>query len=122
MSAYRFHLTGPVIPKARPRFTGMGGAHLPENYRIWKEGAIAQFLAQKPPKFSPLGGVSLSMRFVGKHSRRGDLSNAFGAIEDALVQAGILKDDNMKQVTAIAAEIEHGKQPPYAEIHIQEQK
>jgi Holliday junction resolvase RusA-like endonuclease len=45
----------------------------------------------------------------GKHSRRGDADNIAGAILDALVQAGVLKDDSLIHVKGLAVALEWSK-------------
>jgi Holliday junction resolvase RusA-like endonuclease len=107
----RYTLTGKITPKARPRLS-RGGAHLPANYRDWKESAILELLTQSRPP-DPLVKAEVSI-YVGG-GQRGDLDNIAGAILDALVQAGILLDDRISVVSKLS--IEHlPKNPPGANI------
>jgi Holliday junction resolvase RusA-like endonuclease len=104
--AFTFFLPGPVVPKARPRVT-VNGTYNPENYSAWKQDAIAYFERQWARE--PLSGVTVSILLKGKHSRRGDLDNIAGAILDALVQAEILKDDNLIHVRGLTVALEWSK-------------
>jgi Holliday junction resolvase RusA-like endonuclease len=94
-------LMGEIVPKARPRVT-YGRAYMPQNYRDWKECAIAD-LAQQYQGKEPMAALSeVSIALTGKHSRRGDLDNIAGAILDALVQARILANDNLTVVPKLS--------------------
>jgi len=113
---YTFDLHGPIVPKARPR-AWQGRNLLPENYRKWKLAAIADLRTQF--YLEPLSNVAISIALIGKHSRRGDADNIAGAILDAMVQSGILKDDNLINVTALAIELQYDKtQQPKALITV----
>jgi Holliday junction resolvase RusA-like endonuclease len=93
-------VSGQVVPKARPRFKAGQGGFLPKRYRDWKQSAIAELLTQ----VHTIDGLPLSTAHVQvtiHGSRRGDLDNLCGAIFDALVQAGILKDDSVVCVPAM---------------------
>jgi Holliday junction resolvase RusA-like endonuclease len=108
-----YQLTGKITPKARPRL-GRGGAHLPANYRDWKNDAILQLLTQSRP-LEPLAKAEVSIAIGGK--QRGDLDNIAGAILDALVQSGILLDDRISVVSKLT--VEHfPKLPPGANIEL----
>ena len=98
MTVYTFELLGPIVPKARPRVTSRG-SHLPENYREWKDSAIADISGQY--QGSPLEYAEVTISLSGKHSRKGDADNVAGSILDALVQSGVLVDDNMKRVPSL---------------------
>lgn len=102
---YQFALTGSVVPKARPRVTRKG-TFLPQRYRDWKEKAIASLLSQRT-KYEPLEKVTISIELYG--AARGDLDNIAGAILDALVQAGIIKDDRISLVKALSIRHSSGK-------------
>jgi len=103
---YTFHLSGPIVPKARARVTANGTYH-PHEYQRWKRDAVAALMAQYHGQ--PLSGVSVSILLQGKHSRRGDADNIAGAILDALVQAKVLKDDNLIHVRSLAVTLEWDK-------------
>lgn len=109
-----YRLEGPIAPKARPKF-GNGRSYLPNKYRTWREEAELQLMAQeKPPQ--PLEGVNCLIALHGKHNRRSDLDNVAGAILDALVAVGILRDDNLKCVCSLSIELHHSKENPIALI------
>ena len=92
-------LEGRVTPKARPRFTGKT-TYLPEGYRQWKDGAIAQITDQLPAHWQPLERVTATIHLHGSH--RGDLDNLAGAILDALVQAGVVVDDRLSCLPSLS--------------------
>jgi Holliday junction resolvase RusA-like endonuclease len=81
---------------------------LPENYRQWKQSAIAHLRGQYSGD-APLDAADVVILLKGKHSRRGDLDNISGSILDALVQAEILRDDNLMVVRSLAARLEWDK-------------
>ena len=102
-------LDGPIVTKARPRFrTGQGG-YLPQRYRDWKEAAIADLLCQTHglPDL-PFQQVTIDILIQGKATN--DLDNIAGAVLDALVQAGVLKDDRVSCVPALSLKYLPGKQ------------
>ncbi|NJM47284.1 MAG: RusA family crossover junction endodeoxyribonuclease [Alkalinema sp. RU_4_3] len=99
-------LPGNVVPKARPRVTRYG-TFMPENYRCWKTLAIVCLKSQYQGE--PLQAAAVSIVLRGKHPRRGDADNISGSILDALVQAGILRDDNLMVVPSLAVRLEWDK-------------
>jgi Holliday junction resolvase RusA-like endonuclease len=110
-------IDGQVVPKARPRFKSGQGGFLPQRYRDWKEGAILQLRSQVAmvEGFSPMSKVHLAVMIQG--ASRGDLDNLAGAIMDALVQAGILKDDSVSCVRSLSIQHQPSKKP-YSTITI----
>lgn len=106
MTTLTFNLTGPIVPKARARTTANGTYH-PHRYTDWKKSAIADISSQYDGQ--PLEKASVSIQLTGKHSRRGDADNVAGSILDALVQARVLVDDNMKRVPSLAFSLEWDK-------------
>lgn len=111
-------IEGPITPKARPRVTRSGQAYMPSSYRGWKTDAITQLRIQwgqaNPVDFP----ASVTIELVGKHRRSGDADNTSGALLDAMVQAGVLKGDNLVCVPALSVNLRHSKQPPIAFIKI----
>ncbi len=109
----KYHLTGKITPKARPRLS-KGHAYLPFKYCNWKESAIRELRTQSPP-LEPIERCEISIIIGGK--QRGDLDNISGAILDSLTQSGIIKDDRLSVVWRLS--IEHQpSQPPGALISI----
>ncbi len=97
-------IEGPICPKARPRFSGRR-AHLPPRYRDWKAQAIAQILAQY--EGPPIARAAIEIKFYGP--LRGDLDNLAGAVLDALVPGGVLKDDRLSCLPSLRIEHFPGK-------------
>jgi Holliday junction resolvase RusA-like endonuclease len=92
---------------------------MPAAYRSWKEGAILDFRQQH--RGQPLIEKTSSIKIVlfGRHSRRGDTDNIAGACLDALVQAGVLKGDNLMVVPRLAIELDYdAKQLPITRIEV----
>ncbi|MEM9770009.1 MAG: RusA family crossover junction endodeoxyribonuclease [Cyanobacteria bacterium P01_D01_bin.73] len=105
---YSFTLTGAITPKARPRVT-RNGTFMPRKYREWKTQAITSLQLQwsnAPPISEPVG---IEILLTGKHPRRGDSDNVAGAILDALQDAGVLKNDNLKAVPRLAIQLKWDK-------------
>lgn len=96
-------LPGNVVPKARPRVTRRG-TFMPPNYRCWKLLAIGRLKAQYSGPQIDKASVSIVLK--GKHPRRGDCDNIGGSILDALVQAGILRGDNLMVVPSLSVRLE----------------
>jgi Holliday junction resolvase RusA-like endonuclease len=91
-----FRLSGEIVPKARPRVTSRS-TYMPENYTRWKEYAIRSFEQQKQgyDDLFPIRQCSIKIIIRGAHSKRGDADNITGSIFDALVQAKVLRNDNL---------------------------
>lgn len=111
-------LIGKVVPKARPRFSRGSGAYLPKRYRDWKNDAIAIIQHQLPEDWEPLERCQISIAFLGKHNKNGDLDNLAGAILDALVGAGAVLDDRLSIVRSLSLEFLDSKKPPETMISL----
>lgn len=71
-------------------------------YRIWEDDALWQIKAQR---VQPVDGpVSLKMALWAKDLRSSDLENKVSSVQDMLVKAGVLPDDDWKSVPKIEAE------------------
>ena len=106
MSVYTFELIGPIVPKARARTTANGTYH-PHRYNEWKRGAIADISSQY--RGTPLERAEVTISLTGQHNRQGDADNVAGSILDALVQAKVLVDDNMKRVPSLTIALDWKK-------------
>jgi Holliday junction resolvase RusA-like endonuclease len=110
-----FRLYGPVVPKARPRCgvrRGKAIAYPDQKYDEWKEEAkreLGKIITLFPKYTYPLLQANVFFVFDGKHDRSCDGDNSEGAIEDALVQAGVLKDDNFLRLPSQAATLNYDK-------------
>jgi Holliday junction resolvase RusA-like endonuclease len=110
-------LDGQIVPKARPRVT-VNGAYMPPKYRQWKQGAILD-LSQQHQGHKLTAVRSIDIVMTGKHSRRGDLDNISGSILDALVQSGVLVNDNLTVVPRLSIELMFDKTEPKTLIKIE---
>ena len=119
MPILSFTLCGVVVPKARPRLS-IDRVHLPLKYRHWKNNAIAELTKQREGMEVnfPLYGVAIAILLRGKHHRGSDIDNIAGALLDALVQAHILKNDNMTAVSELSIRLHHGEDEPKIFIEI----
>ncbi|MEO0870113.1 MAG: RusA family crossover junction endodeoxyribonuclease [Cyanobacteria bacterium J06642_11] len=106
MTTLTFELTGPIVPKSRARTTANGTYH-PHRYNNWKKDAISDLSSQYQGE--PLEQALVSIHLTGKHNRQGDADNVAGSILDALVQARVLVDDNMKRVPSLALSLDWDK-------------
>ncbi len=118
MPDYYYSLEGTIVPKARPRNSRSGHSYLPANYRDWKNEAIILLSAQHQGE-AIADPVSISVILTGKHSQKGDADNVIGSILDAMAQAGIIADDNMKRVVSISLKLIHDKESPRALIRLE---
>jgi len=82
----------------------------------WKRDALWQLKAYKPIEKYP---VALTVVFYVPDNRRRDLDNMLTSIQDVLVKAGILKDDNWQNLSPITLDCGGiDKENPRAEIWI----
>lgn len=102
-----FKLEGKITPKARPRLGG-GRAYLPDNYRRWKNDAIAQLFSQRQG-LDPISKCQIEIEIGGKQI--GDCDNIAGSILDALVQSNVLVDDRLSIVCRLTIEHFPDRQP-----------
>ena len=96
------------MAKARPRF-GQGYVHMPKPYVDWKYAFAAR--AKWQYNGEPIVGL-LSVDVVFKTqtgSMRPDLDNAFGAVADALQEAGVIGND--RQIVGLCCHVEKAKKP-----------
>ncbi len=117
---FTFHLEGAVTPKARPRVTSRG-TFMPPAYRAWKSAAIACLRPQAIHQgiMEPIPRAAVSIVLTGKHSRRSDLDNLSGSILDSLVQAQILRGDNLTVVDRLSIALDYDKRSPVAQITLE---
>lgn len=86
-----------------------------KDYLAWHEEQMWLIKKVKPVK----GEVAIDMQLYAPNLRTGDLENKFSSVQDLLVDAGIIDDDNwdvVKQVMLNYAGVD--KQSPRVEITI----
>jgi Holliday junction resolvase RusA-like endonuclease len=83
------------------------------HYREWMDSAVASLIAQAHGH-SISGPYGMLVRFVKPDRRKRDLSNNLKALEDAIVKAGLVRDDSDCQSIELAW-VEHG---PAVRVHI----
>ncbi len=113
---------GEIHPKARPR-TNFRTATI---YRSPKYGGCLQWMttafkaqAGVLDWHHPLAApVSIHLVLEGKHPRCCDGDNTLGTVLDALCMAGLLRNDNLKNVPEARVTLLFTKAPPTATVHI----
>jgi len=112
-------LAGPIVPKARPRVTKSGTAYSPRGYQQWKQSAIFHLRQQWGDRPALGGPVEVAITLAGQHRRAGDSDNVAGSLLDAIVQAGILRNDNLVVIPKLSIELHyHQRNYPVATILI----
>lgn len=113
------HLSGRIVPKARPRGTS-SHYYMPSAYRNWKQDAISCFQSQTTER--NLSGVFVEVTLLGKHRESADSDNLIGSIFDALVQSKILANDNLKHLRGHEFIYKPSKELPTVQIIIRKLK
>lgn len=97
---------GDVPPCPRPRLTRSGKAYMPATYRTAVATIALGFRLQalEAQVDIPIDApVFVIQRFAGRLHQGRDLDNLAKTCNDALVQADILKSDNLKRLDGILA-------------------
>ena len=106
----------PPKPKARPRVTRRG-TFMPSDYQKWMKQAV--FLLKTQWKESPLQKVKkITVNMFGARAQ-GDSDNFIGSVFDAMVKAGVIRDDSVSVVPHHEAKWERTKTLPSIEITIE---
>ena len=79
---------------------GRGGRFPTRQYKAWRERAAVAIRRQAPAPIP--GAVMLNIELGRPDRRRRDLSNYIKALEDALVQHGLIEDDSMVQRLSVS--------------------
>lgn len=102
---YLFTLEGAIMPKARARITSKDNYHN-LSYSLWMKLITAELIAQKLIKnyYQELvPPLSLKITLINPQ-KQGDINNIAGSIMDALVKAGIIKNDNLTNIDYLLIE------------------
>jgi crossover junction endodeoxyribonuclease RusA len=78
---------------------GRGGRFPTKAYKAWRDRAAVAIRRQAPAGIK--GPVTLDIQLGRPDRRRRDLSNYIKALEDALVQHGLIEDDSMVQTLLV---------------------
>lgn len=89
-----------------------------EEYRAWGQKATLMFKLHLAPVPESALPVKIVIVVEGKVNARRDLSNMIKIVEDSLVNAGIIPDDNVKCVTGSAIEYVPGEQEGTVRIEL----
>ncbi len=111
-------IKGKIIPKARPRASKFGHVYMPENYRTNQGYLAGLFTDRLEPVDYP---VHLAIACYGKWGKA-DCDNLAGSVMDALVKAGILKDDSTMHVPSLCVVNYRDSKELYTEVIISEFK
>lgn len=100
----KFWLPGAVVPSSRPRVT-RNGTYLPQKYREWRRLAEAEILAQIDARsLLPLPTpVAVKILLQGR-SHRGNIHHLARGILEALVNAGVLKNDRTNCISCLVVD------------------
>lgn len=107
-----FKLSGNIVPKRRPRVTAIS-TYMPEEYVNWKAYAIKSFSEQmrNNPYDYPIKELSIKILIKGNHKKNGDCDNITGSIFDALVQGGVIQNDNLNNIQELCFKFIPTKDP-----------
>ena len=114
---------GDVLPCPRPRLVGGRKAYLSPPYLRQKMQMAALFRCQAMAQGCPFPvpfPVLVVQRFSGKLHRGRDLDNLAKGVNDALVDAGILKSDNLQHLRGLFALFDWGNQSPGLRVQVLE--
>lgn len=98
MNTLDFNVPGLPKPQPRPRWSGkMRRMYTPDTAKRWREAVAWAALGAR--NFSGTrepfaGGVELSLAFTMPDHRKADIDNLVKSTLDALVEAGVMRDDN----------------------------
>lgn len=101
MKAFTLELA--CLPPSTNRLwrAGKGRVHMADTYRTWKDAAVSTLWMQAREQSKGAGIVgpyAMRIRCVKPDRRRRDISNLIKGLEDAVVAAGIVRDDSDCQV------------------------
>ena len=91
----------PFPPSGHALFKRHNGSHLSAKYRAWRDDAGWLLKSQKPEPVA--GTVELQIDLVNPNKVRRDVSNHIKAVEDLLVEHGIIEADDHRVVRSISA-------------------
>lgn len=86
-----------------------------DSVKVWQEAAAEELRLQD---IVYKGRVRVEYNFFVKDNRRRDLDNMIASVNDALVKAGIIEDDNWQTLIIAGADAKIDKENPRAEITI----
>lgn len=116
-----FRIDGETPAKKNSRVTLPSGKTIPgRRFREWHEVALLQLRSQAAGLAGlPVGGpCEVEIKFAHGDLRRRDSDNGVSSVLDALVDAGILEDDNWRIVAKITAMNEYKKGEAFCEVRI----
>lgn len=87
-----------------------------KRHEAWLEGALWELKRYQPIK----GKVLIDYKFYCKDMRKRDVDNMLASINDALVKAGIIKDDSWQTLMIGSAVGELDRENPRAVMRIHE--
>lgn len=99
---WRFVIHGSPIVKKNTQKAGIIAGHMriyySRQYKDWLRSAAYELSLQRRPAEPISTPIILSCKFFMQSNRRVDLSALYEGIQDLLVTAGVLEDDNFKIV------------------------
>lgn len=89
-------------------------------YQQWERDVLVQLQTQFRGQAE--GKVTVAYKFRIKDKRARDLDNMIASVNDALVKAGLLRDDSWQCLAIGGADAELDKENPGVEIWLDEQE
>lgn len=115
-------IIGSVPPKknARQLFVRNGRiVNVPsKRHTEWEQSALVQL--KTSVKGQAEGKVTIAYQFFVKDNRRRDLDNMIASVNDVLVKAGLLEDDDWQHLAIGGADAEIDKKNPRVTIWLDE--
>lgn len=115
-------ITGSVISKKNSRINTRSGRSFPsKDYTAWNKTAVTEMKQQFAGYVITKYPISLRVVFFWRDLRRHDIDNSISSVQDSLVDAGIIIDDDFNHINKIIGE--YGgldRVNPRCEIYIDE--
>ena len=104
---FQAEVPGKPVPQPRPRITRGGGKYYPKGYAETRKLLVKSF-KRAHRRRKPLAHVMRLEVAVAGARRNSDLSNHLKSIEDALVQAEVIKDDAITYLQEVWVRVVEG--------------
>ncbi len=112
-------IEGEIIPKSRPKVSRKG-TYYPQKYKDFLSSCTSEFVTQKAEHNYPEMKTPCKLSIIlFNQSKRGDCDNLSGGIMDCLVRSGILRNDNLNNISELNIKaVNNKKSKKYATIRL----